>query len=152
MIMINIKDTQPRISNSVVHHISAFLILYHLYQSLLCVPMHAKLDFCSFLNFNTIMLASVIHVFDKVWTNLTCHNSTILLYYHYHYSQLLYITMIGISQLSLSSIYSVLQIGTRRHRRRFSINIRSILIGNLFSKPNVCTVYQGLLMKDWLKK
>ena len=32
------------------------------------------------------MLASVTHVFDKAWTNLKYHDSTIA-YYHYHDSQ-----------------------------------------------------------------
>jgi len=44
----------------------------------LCV--HTHLDFYSFLNFNTIMFASVSHIFDKAWTMY--HNSMIV-YYHY---------------------------------------------------------------------
>ena len=60
-------------------HISTFLILYRQILFRLTFVAHAQLDFYSFLNFNTIMFASITHVFDKAWIY---HNSTIVYYNH----------------------------------------------------------------------
>jgi len=73
-------ETHLHINSSIVHHISAFLILYWQMSFALIFVVHTQLDYCSFFNFNAIVFASATHV---SWTNLVYHDSTIV-YYCYH--------------------------------------------------------------------
>jgi len=66
--LIAVKDTQPHINNSIVHHIICFS--YTLLFTLIFV-VHAWLEFCSFLNFNAIMFATATHVFDKACIDMS---------------------------------------------------------------------------------
>jgi len=78
--MIAIKDTLP-------HMISFF---YTLLANVVCINLfctHSTRLLLNFnaitFNFNAITFTSATHVFDKAWTNLIYHDSTIV-QYHYH--------------------------------------------------------------------